>query len=377
MKLRKRTTSTIPFTTPIIVTSEQSVKPTEIITVGNNTPKEVLNTNNTLFEDIYAEAIEISNSCIDYFVKSKPDDGYTTEGVFSLSFNENGVLKVTTEDSHYVTHHTGISHYALSQLATKLGIPMRYVDNCIQKKMYGLVEDNFHSWLDYYNRKLFIRQYKDSIRGILTDKYSCLDTEDILCVLDDYLDMDKYTIKGRFLNEERLHLRFVSNEKLPVPNEDLFAGIFIDSSDIGRSVLSVNFGIYKQVCTNGLIVAKNKGVLFQQKHIGITPDEFKKGFIAAISKVDVLAENAVELVKECKGKKISLSSQQEIDDFIKRIKDTTSISQTAAMKVIDLMQNRYGRTKWGMINGLTEVAQDYTLERRIELEKIAGNILIA
>lgn len=375
MKLRKRTIPTTPFT-PIIVTSEQSVKPTEIITVGNNTPKEVLNTNNTSFANFYEKAVRISDNCKDYFVLLNNDDDYYEYMRFVLKFNED-VLKVHTKDTDDVFRTTGISHYALSQLATKLGIPMRYIDNCIHKEMYGLVEDNFHSWLKYYNGKLFIRQYKDSIRGILTDRYSCLDTEDILCVLDDYLDMDKYTIKGSFLNEERLHLRFVSNEKLPVPNEDLFAGIFIDSSDVGRSVLSVNFGIYKQVCTNGLIVAKNKGVLFQQKHIGITPDEFKKGFIAAISKVDVLAENAVELVKECKGKKILLSSQQEIDDFIKRIKDTTSISQTAAMKVIDLMQNRYGSTKWGMINGLTEVAQDYTLERRIELEKIAGNILIA
>ena len=43
--------------------------------------------------------------------------------------------------------------------------------------------------------------------------------------------------------------------------------------------------------------------------------------------------------------------------------------------VIKLMNNRYGMTKWGLINGITEVAQDYTLDRREELEAAAGNIL--
>lgn len=37
--------------------------------------------------------------------------------------------------------------------------------------------------------------------------------------------------------------------------------------------------------------------------------------------------------------------------------------------------NKYGTHDWGVINSLTEVAQDYTLERRIALERIAGDLL--
>ena len=43
---------------------------------------------------------------------------------------------------------------------------------------------------------------------------------------------------------------------LPIDGEDLFAGITLDSSDVGRSGLYVRFFIYKQVCTNGLIIPK-------------------------------------------------------------------------------------------------------------------------
>ena len=41
------------------------------------------------------------------------------------------------------------------------------------------------------------------------------------------------------------------------------------------------------------------------------------------------------------------------------------------------MQTKYEDNRWGLINGITEVAQDFTLERRLELEKIAGSLLVA
>jgi hypothetical protein len=40
------------------------------------------------------------------------------------------------------------------------------------------------------------------------------------------------------------------------------------------------------------------------------------------------------------------------------------------------MNVKYAPTKWGLINGITEVAQDFTLETRLQLEEIAGNMLV-
>ena len=39
--------------------------------------------------------------------------------------------------------------------------------------------------------------------------------------------------------------------------------------------------------------------------------------------------------------------------------------------------DRYDMSRWGLINGITELAQDFTLERRLELERMAGNLLVA
>ena len=64
-----------------------------------------------------------------------------------------------------------------------------------------------------------------------------------------------------------------------------------------------------------------------------------------------------------------------LEEFIAKLKAKTKLSDEGVKKVIDLSNNVYGFSDWGVINSITEVAQDYTLERRIELEKIAGSML--
>ena len=75
-----------------------------------------------------------------------------------------------------------------------------------------------------------------------------------------------------------MHTQYgIENEMLNIDGEDLFAGITLDSSDVGRSGLSVRFFIWKQVCTNGLVISKSAANLFRQKHIGITHEDFATG----------------------------------------------------------------------------------------------------
>jgi len=52
------------------------------------------------------------------------------------------------------------------------------------------------------------------------------------------------------------------------------------------------------------------------------------------------------------------------------------LSQEAAQKVLTVQEEKYPDTYWGVINAITEVAQDYTLERRLEIERAAGNMLL-
>lgn len=332
------------------------------------------------FNDLYAQALGIQSKCIDYTVSNVSDRNMIMSSV-------NGNLVFMPDDNPFVGDDPlvkvdmGMTRYAMSQLCNKLGVPVRYLEKCFDAGMIDLASDNVNAWLSEYNKNLFIREYDGKIRGILSDRYMTLDTPEIMDVVSDVVDSSNYSTKGYFLSPERFHARLVQNEMMNVGGEDLFAGIQIDSSDVGRSTLLVRFMIFKQVCTNGLCVSRGSGVLFEQRHIGISIDEFHSTFKESMNRIPILMDNAVEFIETARQRddrySVNRFSENQMKEFVERVKLKTKLSDESVSKVIDMMQNRYSPTRWGLINSITEVAQDFTLERRVELEKIAGDMLFA
>lgn len=333
--------------------------------------REIIDTSGKPIQVLLNRARNIQKKCSDFNV--------TKVNHKNFRFTDTGNLRFIPDDG--VIEEFPLNKYSLSQLGTKIGVPASYLQKCIDNGRCDLAADNVNSWVEDYDKDLFIREYDGHVRGILSSKYAACDTPDILRVLKDTVDLNNYKVKGSFLNEERLHLRLVGKEMLPIDGEDLFPGLFIDSSDVGKSVLTVQFGIYKQVCTNGLVVSQGGGTLFEQKHIGIKLEDFHNDLFNSLKLVDSLCEHSMQLIESCRKKsgkyKVSRMSEEDFDAFIAQIQGQTKLSRESSGKVIDLMREKYGDSKWGLINSITEVAQDFTLERRLELEKIAGRMLEA
>lgn len=307
------------------------------------------------FESVLERANAIQSKCHDY--KIKADDIRMTNDL-KLKFNDQELA---------------LSNLATGHLCGKLNVPSRYFSRLVESKNNLLAADNINCWLDGNNKTLFLREYENHIRGVLSGSYSVYDAPEILTTVAEVFDPEKFKLKGSFINEERLHLRLVENQMLDIEGEDLFAGVTIDSSDVGRSGLRVKFFIYKQVCTNGLVIAKSAAKLFKQKHIGITHDDFAKDLKEGLEKFYDIKEKIVESIKETN--KIPVS--KDLEELIEEIKERTTLSTQAAEKVVELMNVKYAPTRWGLINGITEVAQEFTLETRLQLEEIAGEMLVA
>ena len=335
--------------------------------------REILTIDRVDLTELLRQAHEIQNECRDFNVSNVTYKNVRYDGdTCRLLYQPDGDSPSRSMD---------MTRHSLSQLCNKIGVPIRYIDKCIDSGRLDLAAENINSWIDDFGKNLFIREYKNTVRGVLSDRYSVLDTPHIMEVLDDVIDFDEYKIKGHLLSPERFHARIVQREMMNIDGEDLFAGVQIDSSDVGRSILVVKFMIWKQVCTNGLCLSQGGGVLFQQKHIGIDASEFRDGFRSSLSNIPFLVEHSKELIEEARrdGERFSIKNlnEQQFKDFVERIKMKTKLSEEGVSKVIQFMTDKYGFSKWGFVNSLTEVAQDYTLERRLEIEKIAGDYLIA
>lgn len=305
------------------------------------------------FEKLINKANEIQSKCKDYSVKAH-------------SIRMDSELKLNFTDQQLP-----MSDLATGHLCGKLQVPSRYFNRLVDANQNELAAANINVWLEDSKKDLFLREYDGKIRGVLSGSYSVYDAPEILNSITEVFSPSEFRLKGSFINEERLHLRLIENEMLNIDGEDLFAGITLDSSDVGRSGLSVRFFIWKQICTNGLVITKSSANLFRQKHIGITHEDFAAGLKEGLETFYQLKDKIVESIKAT----AKIPVNEDIEILLEEIKDRTKLSDDAAMEVIDLMKVKYTNTRWGMINGITEVAQKYTLERRIELETIAGNML--
>ena len=323
---------------------------------------------NTMFvKDLFDKAREMSSRCYDMKFNIKEMDMHLSEGIMSMSSG--------TVEGRFSSH-------ALSQLFSRFGIPNSYASFCMKNKAYGLLQDNLSHWVDKFGGDFLFRFFKDYdgtdiVRAFLTEKYKAFDTLDIMNVARSNIDLNRnYSVRSYTMNPERLHIRLVSDEAMKVSGEDLFMGVTIDSSDVGRSSLRMSIIVYKQVCTNGLVLPAGISRVYRQIHFGAGADKFNESITACLSAVGQIKHTAEEIIVNSSKK--DLPFDRDSEDSVEKFRVAHKLSKPVmedSLKLLD--SNVYGKpTLWTFINCLTESAQKVTLDSRLEVEKEAGRLLL-
>lgn len=280
---------------------------------------------------------------------------------------------------------TDISAYALGQAASIWGIPAGYLTSLYERDLGDLAELNVRTLV---NNQSEIGSYKvlesdGTVEAIVTDKYA--DNYPVSKVIEDVkntVDLDKYIPNQVYLSKSRFHIRFVDFDHPEHPNgEKMSAGFTISSSNIGKSALKVNFFLYKFACRNGIVRVGKGGTLFRQVHMGerisdISIQKFKNSF----DEVEQLRTVGMAQIEACQGKRISEDTMRSILEGSR--KNGCNIGEKETEKIIELAKYTYAdgnrqTTRWSLINGITEVAQDHSLDQRLAYEIWAGNLLKA
>lgn len=338
--------------------------------------KEKLSKDDVRFDDIKNKAALIEADRADYCIQDVSKNLWMDPSDGSISFCHTAI-DGTQEIENYPA-----SSWALSQLSIKLGMPSGYAEKCIERGHPDLAAKNVNTWLTEQNgskRKkstnYLVRTYDGKIDGILSDGYTAFDTTKILGVMERAINVKDYHVVGSYVSDERMHLRLIRDELLDVDDEDLYPGIFIDSSDVGRTALHVSFGIWKKVCTNGLCISKVGGVLYHQRHMGITPIEVETELVNRVKMVPQLIARSEAIIKAARGEKLNLNDEKVFEKMVNDIRRLSRVSEEDAKKVIELAKSKYGMTRWGVVNSMTEIAQEFELDDRIRIENAAGHLI--
>lgn len=265
-----------------------------------------------------------------------------------------------------------ISEFAFSQLCTRLGVPASYVKKCFDNGKVNLALDNFQAWAGDCDKNMLIREHNGVARAVLSDSYAPFDSYQVLRALN-YTVSERFKPSQVFLSEDRLNIRFVDYEPLATNDgSQIFPGFTVSSSDVGRGSLSVKFFLYRYACQNGLVVSSMGGTLFRQSHIGASMSESKIAvFNRAFMDLQTLSERSNELIKVNRDKHLK---DFELQMYLSKARSELKLSEKSMDKLTMLIGGKYEMNTWGVINSVTELAQDFTLDTRIALESWAGDL---
>ena len=114
------------------------------------------------------------------------------------------------------------------------------------------------------------------------------------------------------------------------------------------------------------------GMLFKQHHVGAKMTESKlQDFNRIFLSIDANAKAVIDNINLCRNRQLQ---DYEMTMLIEKARRDMKLSAKSVEKLQLLINTQYEPTRWGVINGVTELAQDFTLETRLEMEQWAGGL---
>lgn len=151
----------------------------------------------------------------------------------------------------------------------------------------------------------------------------------------------KYEIRIRFDRDSNLQPMIVLRDSLN-----------------GESSTFIDFGMYRLVCSNGLMVAQSTSKIFKQRHTG----EFKFTATEALMLVDSAYEHVSQALEKYNSMQLKQSADKARDKIIDMLAARSVITETAARRAKNRSIARYDNdgTVFGVVNAVQEVLTSYS-----------------
>lgn len=276
-----------------------------------------------------------------------------------------------------------MTDWSENQLFSKLGMPAHY----FKQQLYNPVAVGYVKGLVNYHlsglkneERWLIRAYGNTVvRAFLSDKYTRLDNDFLVNSLAHFIQND-HRVKEFYSDDRVLHIRLVFPElsvnmgKLRDGKPDIVqVGLHIMNSEVGARALTVESVLWRQVCTNGLIVRVGGEVALQQRHVFLTEHEIQGRLRDALHKCIVGGNNSIESFRAAKEEEV-LKPLEIIDELAKQEKYSKEFVDNVKVSY-SIERERSGDTAFTLINAFTDAAKTLKPDKKVEVEKFAGGLL--
>jgi hypothetical protein len=291
---------------------------------------------------------------------------------------------------------SGLHKNGLDQVAERAGIPGTYVNRLLERP-YGralIVENLSTIYRQEENKKLLVRQVNGQIRGVLSNAFKRMDSGPIIeAFAKACADIGAQPVEGvggdlRWAIKAILPMVFQPSKKQGT--EELIAfGVQLSNSDFGKGTLSLNAFMTRVICTNYATLEQ----VLRQAHLGarLTDDmeysektykldtqtqvsainDLVRGVLAP-DKVNALVGRIGEALEERIDPK---NAWQELPKMGLLKGEVDKVKELFIDGDVEVLPR--GTTKARLANAVSWFAKSAaTPERRLELEEIAGELLL-
>lgn len=287
------------------------------------------------------------------------------------------------------------NNHALSQMATKLGVPSGYIRTLVQSD-WGreLTAEIFQKHTDEQcaGKTLLVRAIDGEVRGVLSDKYRRYDHQAVVNTFLSAVDSQGAVFYECVHSETRMFFKCVIPELHYIETEHngvevlAFGAMFKDSM-FGASSQELSLFTLKPVCANGMVGESqmrsvhlgskihDEGVLSQETLRYYT--EYAQGAIRDImgsvlnreaieqrkERIKALGADTIDIQKEVlELPQLGLTKEETDSVFQKLLNSNPDEGVVGAPTLLKL------------VNAVNSVGNDQGGERMIELQEVAGKI---
>lgn len=192
--------------------------------------------------------------------------------------------------------------HARAQLAGRFGVPLDHFDRLPRQLQVAELEHFTRAAPETVTLRAFEQANGTRMaRSFMSGKYTPFDTSEVLETAAPILERSGYELARSNIGRDEASVFAVMPQEHDVSGprakgDIVKTGIAIRNSEIGTASLSVEFLLYRLICTNGMVSCAAE-VSVKQRHIYISPVAFRAQLEGALHAAKTVGEEAVGLLR--------------------------------------------------------------------------------
>lgn len=289
-----------------------------------------------------------------------------------------------------------LTDHAHGQIADRVGIPKKYYDR-MKAEAPTLLADNVNHWFQETPERRMIRTLDEQARAFLSDRYHRMDNEQIAdAVLPVLLEDGGHdAVVSCCVTDAKLYIQalFPRLEGEVKRGDPVQGGVIVSNGEIGNGALDIRPMIFRLVCTNGIIAGQvADDARLRRNHVG---RRVEIGEDFTVYSDDTLKADDRALSLKIRDSIRALAQPQLFNRILAELRDATQQQPVAnPMAAVSELGKAYPMaqgerdsiltylirtgdySKWGMINAITESANEHpSYDRAVELQTLGGRVL--